>query len=234
MRKRLPPWPGHVLDAIGVVVKIIESHAILGAVVSGALAVLALLWAQSLAFFSEPRTQLAIGLWLAILWTYIGLRVLANLRAVHRVRPDPDYRYCINPEGYMLAVDPEATAGLALSVWFNFRNATAWPLSLKIEFFEVRVDDRVSPSGPKQIEMILPRSSARTIRSGGFRQEVLRQESSPGTLSATIVYGAPGEPPLRRYKFNAKLLLVFKRNETGALVHSQVIEESFEDEESAI
>ena len=180
---------------------------------------MAAFWSGLFNFFSNQHTQIAIGVFLAALWTYIGLRIIRR-----------DYRYSLSPEGFQLYIDPEST-DLALSVGITFRNICTHPIRIRVEEFRLQIEDRTCADPDKSIEMVVPRVSARGLRSGGFKKEVLKNRNS-GTLSLIVVYGSPDGNFIRRYRYKAKLHFAFIMDEkskvTGGSIGEEFISEADE------
>lgn len=202
-------------------ITLIESKLTWAVVVSAAFGTLAALWAGLFDFFSNQHTQVALGVFLAVLWTYVGVRVLRSFREPIHTLPKADYRYCINPEGLGVVVDPKNPHLLSVSVVYTLRNVGNWPIRVRVEKFDLRIEDRAAQEPDKNIEMVIPRASARGIQSGGFKKDVIEDRNN-GTLNLTIVYGDPDGPFVRKYSAKAKLAFIFFKNEQGDVIGGNV------------
>ncbi len=203
-----------------------------GLVVSVALGILTVFFSGLFDFFNDPRTQVAIGVFLAALWTYVGIRVLRSFGKPIHTLPETDYRYCISPEGIVVGIDPK-NPDLHVSVLFALRNVGNWPLHICVEKFDLRIEDRAAQEPDKKIQLVIPRFAARTIKSGGFKKDVVKDRNT-GTLNLTILYGDPDGPFVRKYSFKTKLHFIFNKDEKGEVVGGSVTEELSTDEDSAL
>ena len=224
---------GKLGETLAWIVALIETKLTWAAALSVVVGIAAAWWTSLFELLSDRRTQVAIGAFLATLWTYIGLQVLRAMKRPTRVATEPEYKYCLNPEGYTLHIDPKGT-DLALSVGFAFRNLCPGPIAIHVESFQIRIDDRTCGEPEHDIRMILPRVSVRTLRSGGFKKDVMAADRTSGILAVSIVYGPPEAPPVRRYKFKTKLQFGFSKDAKGQIESASVAEESFEEEESPL
>ena len=220
-------------STVGWVIAIIESKITWVLVVSAFIGSLTSLWTTVFEFFNNRHTQIAIGVFIASLWTYIGIRVLRSSQEVVRVTTAPDYRYCLNPEGFQLFIDPKGT-DLALNVGFLFRNVGNWPVRFRVEKFQLLIEDRTCPEPEKLIELIIPRIGVRLIRSGAFKKDVLNKDRNTGTLDVAVIYGPPEGDPVRRYRFKAKLQFAFPKDVEGNVVAAAIGEEVSTEEDTPI
>jgi hypothetical protein len=131
-----------------------------GLVVSVALGIFAAVIGVAYDIASNSHVQVGVGTFIAALWTYIGLRTLRSFRETKNIAISPDYKYCVNPENYQLALDQESEDA-ALQVTFNFRNVSPTAMRLKVENFRLMIEDRSCPDPEDNLELIIPRLSAR-------------------------------------------------------------------------
>jgi hypothetical protein len=223
---------GSVGGAVAATITIIETKLTWGLVVSVALGAATWIWAGLFDFFNNPHTQIAVGVFLGTLWTYIGLRALLSFNKPVQMSPQPDYRYCISPEGYQLFIDPEGI-DLAISVGFQFRNVGNWPVRFRVEQFKLMIEDRICQEPDEKIEMIIQRIGARGIRSGGFKKDVVKDRNT-GLLDVIVIYGDPEGPFVRRYQFKTKLHFRFQEDLKGIITGGALSEESFSEKDSPI
>ena len=212
---------GKAGETLAWILALIETKLTWAAIISLGLGFLAAFWSGLFNFFSNQHTQIAIGVFLAALWTYIGLRIIRR-----------DYRYSLNPEGFQLYIDPDST-DLALSVGINFRNICTHPIRIRVEEFRLKIEDRTCADPDTTIEMIVPRVSARGIRSGGFKKDVLKNRNS-GTLSLIVIYGPPDGEFIRRYRYKTKLHFAFTMDTNQKLVAATVGEEYISDSDEPV
>src|SRR5882757_10647477 len=147
---------GKTGETIAWILAIFDTKVTWAVVVSAAFGIFAALWTGLFDFFNNQHTQIATGVFLATFWTYIGWRVLRSLRDPIRTLPEADYRYCISPEGLVLVFDPQNT-DLAFSLVFGLRNVGNWPIRIRVESFDARIQDRAAHEPDKKIELVIPR-----------------------------------------------------------------------------
>jgi hypothetical protein len=181
------------------------------------------LWDSLFNFFHDPRIQVAIGVFLAALWTYVGMRVLRSFREPIRMLPQPEYEYCLNAEAFQLYVDPKGTEA-ALNVGISYRNVGNFPVRYRVEEFRLVIGDRTCADPEKVMEGVIPRICVRGIRSGSFEKAVLKDRNS-GTLLVSIIYGPPNGDFVRRYRFKTKLQFSFPKNEKGEITGAAIAED---------
>jgi len=199
-------------------------------VMSGVLSIVAVYWTYTYEWIQQPRVYVAACVFLFLLWTYIAFRTLRAFRHGVRVKPEPEYKYCLSTQGFQLIIDPTST-DKAFALGFAFINAGNWPVRFRVEEFRLMIDDRTCPDPEKKIEMILPRVGGRIIRSGGFKKEILKDKKN-GTLDVTVIYGPPEGKFMRRYTFKTKLLFEFRQDEKGNIsvgIGEELIKEEEED-----
>jgi hypothetical protein len=63
-------------------------------------------WAYGIA--SNMHVQVGVGVFIAILWTCIGLRTLRLFKETKNVALVPEYKYCLNPENYQIHLDQDS------------------------------------------------------------------------------------------------------------------------------
>jgi hypothetical protein len=201
-------------------------------VVSAALAIFAAAvgWAYDIA--SNPHVQVGVGTFVAALWTYIGLRTLWSFKDTKNIAIAPDYKYCINPENYQILLNPDSIDA-ALQITFSYRNVSSTALRVRVDDFRLIIEDRICPDPDRNIELIIPRISARGVRSGAFKKDVLKERNT-GTLDVTIIYGPPDGEFVRRYHMKAKLHFAFPLDKEGKIVAAGVAEELISEEDSPI
>jgi hypothetical protein len=203
-----------------------------GLVVTVVVAVGASVWDQAFALAKNPHVQVAVGVFLALLWTYVALRVLGSLNAISTVKMQPDFRHAISPESFGLALDeddPEA----ALQLILNFRNVLNWPIKIRIDRVTLIIGDRTCPEPDKPIEMVIPRIAVRGIRSGTFKKDVIKRRNS-GSIEMVISYGDVDGAYERRYRLKSKLHFNFKQDDDGKITNAGVSEEFVSTEDEAI
>jgi hypothetical protein len=196
------------------VVDLIDTKVTLGIIVSGALGVAAAVWKSVFDFFSDPHVKVGIEVWLAGLWTYVGLSVVRSFGKPINMLPTPDYRHCIAPEGLVVGLSADQSSEHAFSVLFNFRNVGNWPIRIHVEKFDVRIEDRAGRESASKLTFVLPRVGPRSIQSGGFKKELMK-DTNTGSIDLVLSYGDPDGKAVRAYKFKAKLNFAFVKDDNG-------------------
>ena len=217
----LPSWIGRLIGWGAIALAYLTTP--WAVAMSAALATWAVLSAAAFKFVSDPHLQTGVQVFLALLWTYTGLRFLEFMRSTSTVKVVPDYRYAINPEGYQVALDEEHPDA-AFQLGVHFRNMLNLPLKVRMEQFRLTIEDRVCPDPDNYDDLIIPRVSARGVRSGAFKREAIKDRTS-GVLDFTLIYGDPDGEFVRRYHQRLRLNFVFIKDDDGRYTHVQVADE---------
>lgn len=203
-----------------------------GLVVSAVSGLIVALWATALGFFQKPSVQIGIGVFLAVLWTLIGIVVLWDRRKPRIVRPYQDYRYGLTFEGLIPNLDPKNEEA-ALQFGIQLRNYSMGPILYNIEHFDVRIGSRALPKYKREKSgTYLPRGSAKVSTAVPFNKADIQEffgKKVTGTADFAIIYGHPEDPPVRRLKMVMDLILIFKEGGEPPLGFSgNIIEENDE------
>lgn len=114
-----------------------------------------------LAWVQQPYVYFSAGVFIFVLWTSIGIKVLFDARKPRIVRSLHDYAYALVCEGCTLARDEESDNG-AFQIGINFRNFCNGPMKLKVTDFRVIIGDRtVAP--PENISIMICQRSCKRI-----------------------------------------------------------------------
>lgn len=170
----------------------------------------------------DPHVQVAVGVFLVILWTYIGLRFLSTLNGTANVRLVPDYRYGISPEGYAIAFDEE-NEDVCFNIGVAFRNHLNTAIKLKVEQFRVVLGDRTCPESQLG-EIIIPRVAVRGIKSSAFKRDAVRDKMT-GTIDLVLIYGDPEGEFKRRFHYKVNVNIALLRDKDGKFTNASVSDE---------
>ncbi len=163
-------------------------------------------WDQATAFAGDPKTRSVILVFLAVLWTSIGVRVIIAQNRPRIVKTAHEYPYSVIIEG-IAPIYNQGSADRAFSIAVNFRNVGAGPIRIRLEELRIVVGDRTLPDSPSPADMVLARLAARAYQSGGFKRDVLKGEMT-GSLTFSVIYGPPDGNFIRRFKLRAKIHVV--------------------------
>jgi hypothetical protein len=175
------------------------------------------LWASAtesiVTFALNPRVQTAILVFMAVLWTSIGLTYLVDRRRPRFIKPEHDYRYGLTFEGLIPAYNED---GGSLGIGIQVRNFSSGPIRYTIEEFDVRMGSRALPKIKKgMLTSFMPRGAGRTSVAGMFSAEDLKEfvgKRIEGTVNFSIVYGHPESAPVRRLTMELSVILEMKES----------------------
>jgi hypothetical protein len=184
--------------------------------------VLLALWASledwATAFVTKPSTQTFLIVFLALLWTSIGLVVLADRRKPREVRATQDYRYGLTFEGVVPLYNPTENEG-TLALGITLRNYSSGPIRYDIDSLDLRIGTRSLPKVEKGILYgHMARGAGRTSMPAAFNKSDIAEfmgKRPTGTLEVSILYGHPEHPPVRRLRIIFDLLFVFSETNLG-------------------
>jgi hypothetical protein len=164
-------------------------------------------WLRDLAL--TPATYVGIGVFLAVLWTTIGITVLIDRRRPRIVQTHTDYRWGLTFEGFLTryigASDPSPEPG-ALHFGVLLRNYLPGPVRYEFEHIDIRIGTRAIPRIlPGTLFGFMTRGAGRTSTIRGFVQGELKEfwnktEATIGSAEFWITYGPAEGPPVRRLK----------------------------------
>ena len=191
-------------------------------VMSAILALIAVAQSVTLEFFSRPPVQIAIGIFLSLLWTIIGVLTLRDRLRPRVITPHHDYRWALIYEGFFAAWDPNVMN--RMNFVLQIRNFGSGPIKYSVEKYDVQIGSR-SPPKKKRSEMIgyLQRGAGKMLGTNFLSGNEIADftisapSNSPHTGSAEIVvvYGPPEGEPQRRFTVGLELLLGIKYANNG-------------------
>ena len=180
-----------------------------------ALAAAAIGWLRE--FVTSPSTLAGIAVFLAVLWTIIGITVLVDRRKPRVIRTHTDYRYGLTFGGlqprYTGAAEKIPDAG-SLHFSISLQNFSPSPIRYEYEHIDVRIGTRAIPRIMRGgLIGFMARGAGRTSSIRGFVQSELKEfyDAGPvhGTAEFSITYGPPEGPPERRLKMTVDMTLLF-------------------------
>src|SRR5262249_43225590 len=138
--------------------------------VSALIAVWASLTDYVVALVGNPKVQTAAEVFLAVLWTGIGIAYLVDRKRARIIKAEHDYRYGLTFEGLTPNYDPNRDDA-TLQFGIQFRNFSSGPIRYVVEHFDVRIGTRSAPRLRKgQLTSFLPRGGARVSNLEPFKK----------------------------------------------------------------
>lgn len=183
------------------------------------------LWASAsdwaITLVNAPGTRTFVFVFIAILWTWIGLLMLLDRRRPRSVTTYPDYRYGLVFEGFMPHFVPTNTqmpepGGLQFAV--QLRNFSPVPIKYVLETYDIRIGSRTHQKYQlNSVSGYMARGAGRQVRLSGFPSGTLneffgREEATQGTADVSICYGPPDGSPVRRLRLSLELHLIFPKD----------------------
>ncbi len=187
-----------------------------GALVTAALTALAAYWLVLSAWLTSPPVYIACIVFVLCLWTIIGIHSAFHLNRPRHVIVSGPLEHCISIEGFQIFINPEGGDN-ALQIGCNFRNMWSGAIRIEVEEFNLTIEDRFLPEAERKVSMTIPRLSARGIRSGFFKQEVIKQKMV-GNLKLIVLYGKIDELFSRSYTLRSKLYLGIQQSAGGQII----------------
>ena len=176
---------------------------------SAILGVVAAIWSSALSFFQFPAVQVGVGVFLAALWTTIGILHLIDRTRPRLVRQIPDYRYGLTFEGILPNTDLK-NEDMWLSFVLQIRNFSQAPIRYEVEQFDFRIATRALPKPTKKLVGYLARGGGKQISPSQFKKDEVREyfdKRVKGTAEIVVAYGHPEEKPVRRLIIKAEITL---------------------------
>ena len=171
----------------------------------------AAVWNATRDFFLLPQVWIAIGVFLALLWTSIGFAYLRDRKRARDVLVQQDLKYGLTYEGTLPVFIPTDSGGLQF--FAQFRNFSAGPIKYSIDAFNVRIDTRsLPPIKPGDLVTYLPRGAVRTSRNVPFKMKDVREflgSSVAAIVDVTVSYGHPEREPERQLVMQLEFDLTF-------------------------
>jgi hypothetical protein len=177
--------------------------------ISVATAVVAASWTSAVEFIHSPVVLVAVGVFLALLWTIIGITILIDRRKPRSVKSTPDYRYGLTFEGLTPNFDVLHEDGW-LSFGVQIRNFSQAPIRYEIKQFDLRLETRTLPKLKMPPPAYVARGAGRTATAGAFKKTDIQEffgKRVKGTAEFDIVYGHPEDDPLRRLQVTMEIIL---------------------------
>ena len=205
-------WGGHLADLLtllGTNWALVVSAII--AIATGGLGTLR-------AFALTPSVYVGAAVFLALLWTLIGILVLIDRRKPRQIQVHADYRYGLTFEGFLPSFTPENFPMLSqrgiLGFSINLRNWSSGPIKYTLESADIQIGTRTVPrSARNPVSGYISRGGAKTVRPAAFSSGTLNEYygkgETKGTAEIAIIYGPPDGPPVRRFRINIDLTLFF-------------------------
>lgn len=172
------------------------------------------------AFVSNPITLTIAGVFLAALWTTIGLLFLVDRRKPRLVQTHQDYRYGLTFEGLTPNFIP-ANSGMpsagGLQLALNIRNFSPGPVKYSLEAVDIRLGSRTTQKyKANDISGNMARGAGRQSRPHGFEAKSLKEfygaGVTKGTADFSITYGPVDGPAVRRLKISMEIYFVFPKD----------------------
>jgi len=186
------------------------------AVVSAVTAISLALWSNAVTFFHRPDVEVGIGIFIAVLWTLVGLLFLWDRRKPRTIRAHPDYRYGLTFEGIAPFYNPDQPDEAVFALGIALRNYSNNPIRYDVDSFELHIETRSPPKVKRGVLYgYMPRGGARTSTPAAFRKSDIAEfigKKTTGTADFSIVYGHPERPPERRLTIATELTLFFHEN----------------------
>jgi hypothetical protein len=180
-----------------------------GLVVSVIVGLIASSWDWTISFVQRPSAQVGIIVFLAILWTYIGISAVARRNRPVWVRAFDDYAYGLAYEGIGFGLNTDADDA-ALQIALSLRNVGPGPIKYVIERYDVIIGNRTIGNKGQGHTGFIPRAVVRHCRHPAFLKKDIGEflgKDVQGTLEVSLVYGHPDRAPTRRLKLNVDLHL---------------------------
>ncbi len=165
------------------------------------------------AWLEKPSVHAVALTFLVLLWTWIGLVVLADRNRPKPVIVQKDLSYGIIVEAVAANYNSFDENDNMLSFSVSIRNFTPSALYYEFKKFEIFVSKRIIRTQVGFFHGLLQRGGAKTSTSTAFTKDDLKDligKELLGTMDLEIAYGLPGETFARIFKVNLKLHLNFK------------------------
>lgn len=208
--------------------------------ISPALTVTALLTAMLAMFTSavhwvqQPAVYATAGIFIFLLWTWIGLVVLRDQREPMSVRISHDYAYALIIDGGWQPIfgkfeptHPSYPNADAVMMALGFRNVGAGPLRLKVEEFRVVLGGRTFDDPQINPEITFARLSQKGVRSPAIKID-LGEQHHTGTAYCRFLYGPPEGAFQRKYTLRLSINVNIDMASRAINVMDNIIEEKDE------
>ncbi len=217
---KVPKGVGWLANAVGWVATVFPGVWV--AVLTAAGVTIVAFWAVSIRWLESPEVHTAVFVFLASLWTVIGLLAIADRRKPIETSPKKDFRYGLTFEGLFANFDPTQEAA-CLQIGANLRNYSPSALRYEIENFIAKIDTRTIESGPLPA-VFMPRGAGRSTHNLPFRLGHVKEffgTRIEGTVTFSIAYGDVDGQLSRRLKMSLQTYFAFPTEE-GVRLFPQV------------
>jgi hypothetical protein len=200
-----------------------------------ALAALALGWLKApIAWAQQPSVYVTALVFLFLLWTWIGVRMLRRPKEVQIVRAHVDYAFGIVIDGGWraefgkLSSDYGQDAGKpAVSLAVTLRNLCAAPIRARLVKSRVVLNTRTHDETNLTAEMVLPRLGAKAFTSAGVVIDPAETYFS-GTVSITVLYGPYDGSAVRQFTQLVNVQIAIDKEKGLATLKDSIVSDSDE------
>jgi hypothetical protein len=168
-------------------------------------------WATK--FVQKESTHVFVFVFLAVLWTWIGILFLRDRRKPRETTPAQDYRFGLTFEGVVPLYTPNSDP--ALGFILQLRNFSSGPIRYDVKNMDIRIGTRAMPKFTiGTLSAYMARGAGRTSTPEPFKKadiaEFIGKGLVKGTLECSITYGHPEKPPARKLDLSVDLFLEFR------------------------
>jgi len=182
-------------------------------VISYLISHIALTWTVLSELSILNKILIVISVFTYILWTYVGICLLKRLRAPTQTFLEPEYQYFIGVENAHIGISEDGN-DQRCTVRIILKNHSAYPCRVRVEKFEVRIDDRivsVDTKDPK--ECLIYSQSTRGVTPSLFSKDLINTKTNrnvplEGRLEAIFSYGPPEGQFKRTYTSRANVTIM--------------------------
>jgi hypothetical protein len=168
-------------------------------------------WAWGLAV--TPAVYASVGVFLAILWTVVGLTYLFDRRKPRQITAHLDYRYGLTfvrivPQ--FIASDSGFPQAGCVAFGVELCNYSPGPIYYRVEAVDMRLSGRTTPKyKANAVYGYMARGAGRTSTPVSFEAKEIKDfygaGITEGTADVSITYGPPDQAPIRRLKISVEL-----------------------------
>jgi hypothetical protein len=179
-------------------------------------------------FVQKTSTRVFAEVFLAVLWSWIGLLYLRDRKRPRVITVAQDYRYGLTIEGVAINHNP-LIEDAALSFPLMLRNYSPGPIRYEITQFDVRIGTRSLPKLKKgELAGYMARGGGKTTWPDPFKKPDIQEfyeKRATGTIEALIIYGHPEQKPVRQLRLVANLILELRESAPTGF-NANVVEET--------
>ena len=185
-----------------------------GAVVSTVVTTAIALWTFGIDWLSSTKIQTVTHVFLAVLWTVIGVIFLIDRSRAREVYLKQDFRYGLTFVD-LISIYDWNNEQAALQFAITIHNFSQYPLRFEIEKFSVCIDTRsIQDVKPSVAIGTMSRGALRNWRQQAFRRSHIVEflgNRCEGTVAISIAYGPTEAPPQRRLKMSFNIYCQFPK-----------------------